>query len=434
MVAFTERPLCYQMGMLLLLVGTAVFGAGVALPWWAQTRGPGTDHVVISHSGLWQGCSSSGGEDTCSAIDAPNWFKAVQVLQGLSLAGMLVACAHAIFTNCCLDHATFSRTMEITAGVGGMLGIVSGVLYVAKTSHIIRQSHHASYSWAFAMDLSACVFVTFIAAIIALTNSRYADDVSSHVIVEEGGRYLQRRAKRPGWWREAKQRGWEMEMIPVPTSSLSAPPSGGGGTGVIVMQNNYSSADSQRPAGDGSKPGGGAAVSVSGRGATRPCPPPVWGGHVASGSTGHEAAYPGHSHHCRNQSHPPQECPSECPRPPPPPPPFQSSACSCTKPSVGASPGLHCGCASSDPERFPQHFPAQPSLHRCGCSGVPTPPQPEPQCCHNSVELQKEKCPANIDRNLESFPRAVASAPPLSLESEIGQHLDYTTDQYFVTS
>ena len=68
MVAFSDRPLCYQVGILLLLLATSMFAIGLALPWWAQTYSDVND--VVRHSGLWVGCSSDSTEN-CSAIDAP---------------------------------------------------------------------------------------------------------------------------------------------------------------------------------------------------------------------------------------------------------------------------------------------------------------------------------------------------------------------------
>ena len=53
----------------------------------------------------------------------------------------------------------------------GGVGIISGVLYVVKTSAVLRHSHHIRYSWAFGLDMAASCLVVFIAAVIGLTNT-----------------------------------------------------------------------------------------------------------------------------------------------------------------------------------------------------------------------------------------------------------------------
>ncbi|KAL8596739.1 hypothetical protein ACOMHN_046356 [Nucella lapillus] len=429
MVAFSERPLCYQVGMLLLLLATSVFAAGLALPWWAQTRGRGSD-VITSHSGLWVGCaavaaaaaSASEGtegpaEEKCSTIDAPNWFKTVQALQCLSLAGMLVACLYAIFTNCCLDHATFSRFMELAAGAGGLLGMASSVMYVVKTSHILRLSPGASYSWAFAMDVAACVFVTLVATVLALTNSRHGDDPGSHFILEEGGGYIHQ--KRSG--SRGKQREWEIEMTPMRSPKVPPASSGGSRSGVVVMQNNYCLQPQQKnPAGNGVKAGSSPAFPAGTEHACRP----AWNNAGASRRDEPAAVSAADHGHCCSTpcASPPAHLP-DCPSD------RQTHGCSCTKLPAGPSPELHCN-APCDPKQFTSCHPLPPYAP-CGCSGpnVTQPPHHEPQYYQQDTkDLVNEKL---SDRDLVNYPRVEATAPPLSLQSEYADGVGFATTHYF---
>ncbi|KAK7112015.1 uncharacterized protein [Littorina saxatilis] len=246
MVSFSQRPICYQVGVFLLLGATALFLGGMASPWWAQTYSE-AQNQVIRHSGLWQGCSSSA-EEECTSIEAPDWFRAVQVLQCTGLVAMLAACAFAVFTNCCLDNVMYSRRLEIMTAAGGVLGVVSCLLYVAKTSHILKTNSHIGYSWAFGIDFGASVLVIFVAVIIALSSSPHVEE-ESRFIIEDG--YVDPRSRPRGLMRSrSRSCGGSKEEIALEKSTgrtrrLGA--TSGSGREVIVLQNNYNGTPNHCP-------------------------------------------------------------------------------------------------------------------------------------------------------------------------------------------
>ena len=144
------------------------------------------------------------------------------------------------------------------------------MLYVAKTSHILRKNRHISYSWAFGIDVASCVLITFVAAIIALSNSRLvADSDDTRFIIEEAGAAgtgSRHRSRSRGGAVVAGRRGMEMEMERSPARTRRLGGTSGSqsrGAEVIVLQNNYVSADLQRPRPDGNSSRSSSASALS---------------------------------------------------------------------------------------------------------------------------------------------------------------------------
>ena len=68
----------------------------------------------------------------------------MQGLQVVALLGMVVACAYAVFANCCLDQPTYSRTVEVTAGSGGGSCVSHGRLEVTYSFDRVSKSSYVS--------------------------------------------------------------------------------------------------------------------------------------------------------------------------------------------------------------------------------------------------------------------------------------------------
>ncbi|XP_076459551.1 uncharacterized protein LOC143292827 isoform X2 [Babylonia areolata] len=229
MVAFAGRPLFYQVSILLLFVATLMFCVGLALPWWTQTHNLIT-RTITGHSGLWITCSlfldSGSSEEQCRTIDAPDWFKVVQGMQGAGLTGMLSSCAYAVVVNFCKDQITSSRAVQVLAGTGGLLGIISASVYVTKASTILKHSHGNSFSWAFSLDFAAAILVLFIAGFIALTNrpAVNGDDATTVIVQDCAGHEVKdtgsRSPQKPG--RAGTGAAVKMERSPVRPRRLEA--------------------------------------------------------------------------------------------------------------------------------------------------------------------------------------------------------------------
>ncbi|KAK7507918.1 hypothetical protein BaRGS_00000883 [Batillaria attramentaria] len=167
----------------------------------------------------------------------PEWFKAVQGLHCIALGLMLLACGHALFTNCCLRHVTYSRMVELSAGVGGMVGFVGAMVYVTKTSPVLKMNRAITYSWAFGADVASCIIVVIIAGVIGVSNGR-EDGEDRSLILEEIHQHDLPSGHRH---RLVGVSSSQLERQDSATSTTSPRPtrSTGPNTEVFVVQTNY---------------------------------------------------------------------------------------------------------------------------------------------------------------------------------------------------
>lgn len=141
---------------------------GFSSPFWLQY----IVHGWFGSHGLWLYCYNyvNGGEKQCETITdyyiilAP-WFKAVQVLQSLALAGLFISCTYAFIVNCCCIAHHYSRFLEGFSGLSGLTGFIGLMLFVGNTNDEAQ-----FYHWAFAVDLTGCLLI-IIASIVLFCNN-----------------------------------------------------------------------------------------------------------------------------------------------------------------------------------------------------------------------------------------------------------------------
>lgn len=160
-----NRSRGYKIGCIMLLVGTGMYIIGFSSPFWLQT-------FVDGHYGLWLYCYNivDGGEKQCETITGysilVSWFKAVQVLQSVALAGLFISCLYAFIVNCCCCTAHhYSRFLECFSGLSGLTGFIGLMLFVGNTSAAAQ-----FYHWAFAVDLTGCLLI-ILASIVLFCNN-----------------------------------------------------------------------------------------------------------------------------------------------------------------------------------------------------------------------------------------------------------------------
>ncbi|KAL8596737.1 hypothetical protein ACOMHN_046354 [Nucella lapillus] len=165
--SFQARPLSYRISAVVALVLGVVLVVGVACPYWHQSE----DGSL--HGGLWSRCT----DDTLSCLDlsadvAEGWWVAVQVLEALAVLFITVSCSALLFENCFSDVNAPVLLQEILAILGGLLGLIGCIVFVAKTEPS-SQDVYATYSWSFYFAILGNV-VVFIASLVILIGGKTA--------------------------------------------------------------------------------------------------------------------------------------------------------------------------------------------------------------------------------------------------------------------
>ncbi|XP_076462010.1 uncharacterized protein LOC143294522 [Babylonia areolata] len=159
--SFQARPLSYKVSAVLSIISWLLLLVGVASPYWHQSAGGTT------YGGLWSRCDADSGSCTDQTAEATEgWWVGVQVLEALSLLCVTVSCSALLFENCFSQVTAPFLLHQLTGLLGGLLGIIGCILFVAKTEPL-SEDVFTTYSWSFYFAiLGDAVFFLFTIVII----------------------------------------------------------------------------------------------------------------------------------------------------------------------------------------------------------------------------------------------------------------------------